>query len=1594
MGTNTGLGIGIGIPFKNNALGGDKPYFPPELKARMIGVWTNYGKKNTDADRNIIKNKIPNAGGDLEILNAAYKLNSGFGKYSEDFTTWTKSGKITSVDSESFDFVTNINWNLLYYKSNIGKDIPSFKVHIKLKGEGKVFYNYITSEGVFTNKVITSEKYVVPISYNTKYTGETPVNCGFSIGVTSEECSGTITQIPNFEDAFVTDGINDMIISQKTLQEMGVTKELTIVSMIHQISWRNSASIPLTNYIRNGDTFIRNSISNIGKTGIYGYTCFNIKNVNSSASKVINNILGDKNDYIVEYRGDILSKRFSVQGYIDANGNILETSSVAHYWTFAVLGKATEDEINLIIGNYNLDRSLKPDILCNIGKQGITNDNHAEFNDKLIDYSGNGRDIQMNNLAWKGGSGIAAKQYETFKDWTSESSSTSIITQIDEFTRIVESTTNGYWVSRIRRDSDLNKVYDAINVYLYQDNNFLVHECKYEVDGIKYAIPINESVGKGYHKLEMYTKDRYTELPENAENVILSEWYFPKSTKGSIKYSIIPSCKGGILLDGINDFGKVIDMPIYKDYTFIIDYERISYASSEKWVAGVVSKSHVANQGAFILMTVNTKVEPGKQAYSFGGVTSFNRDDFTRALLYQSKYKCGDVDLTVGEGVDSDTLWLGTFRDNDQRFFNGAIYSLMSFPYSMSKFLIERQLKKHKLGTFYPNMVEFRPVIKANANYKITCYQIDSTNTWKLIKVGDYIVIGAKLAFQITFDNDASELKEVVSPQLSDIIVEKRPSNPGYNIYSYITSKSPQKINITIDEYIRYEDIVQPYPVVFQITDRNTNQRYSWGDKIKVGSSIQLTQGENPNLLSGLYSVQSYEYEGETYTYNQLKALVIIITKSGIQLSCNKVWTFDDNEPKCILSPRLLRIPNSSYKILGYIPDISGHGNHGKINNSAYAGMSGVNGYPVVFGANETWENLSSVYSYTSDVTSTTIHITRVKNAGTGLLFSYVKKDGALTNIREIPAFRVTVKGLEGNSKFGYRYLATEDATVETLVYLGNGTHELSKSFTPTEALLDLTRNAWVGIFITPMVEGEVVFDCDITIEVLPEYEGAYCLDGVDDFVTIPTTVGGKQVLMKVNWQSIAGTAILYDQRTNGGFAIFNRDFDTNENKVPAYRARNIGGSTYIDGILNKYIYASELKNITHNIVELHDPKLNIGTLNPKIGSSYLNSNYIQMSLYDFMLFDEISTDDKIKELNKYVGVEAKVELPPYYWDTYGKTNSDADRDVIQQRGIAVGDYDLTNYNHAYDKMSGYGGYKFAKFDNELDWYLTPDNGYIDVVSRNGYSITLRNLSTSNYGWYFQNSTVKEFITKDIPFKVKANKSIRVYWDMHSYKSNGENFGYVVNNITLNPNEDTSINLRHLTEEELTELDANKDRMYYLLWFDLSTLAVDEEVTIEMLPLYPNGLAYDGITDYSKNANIPVLTDYTYIYKRTIINIPTNAATLLKGADKTNGGAFIADYGNKWQFNFGQYNIIQGIADGINWQTVNSFNGTSINKGKNTDDSGITVAKFSNGYTSMVFYKLILYPKTISLLEINFLKNLMEKDEIIDLNNPIFIKNE
>lgn len=1111
MGTNTGIGIGIGIPFKNNALGGDRPYLPPELKARLIGVWDNYGKKNTDADRNIIKNKIPNAGGDLEILNAAYEGMSGYNGYPVIFginKTWKKV--------PTYNSIYNINDNKIHFTkilfANRGlifsflkqndqlydiTEIPSFKIRVSgLKGDSKLRYLYVKTENAVYQSLLDLDNGIHKLPKSLAPTDSISNDSwiGFTItprieNETGFDCDITIEILPEYEGAFVTDGVNDMIISQKTLQEMGVTKDFTIVSMIHQITLRGATAAALTNYIRQpiGYEYVRNHVANIGKTGIYGYVVYDVNHSSANNSHIINTILGDKNDYSIHITGNLSQGKFSVQGYINGEDNIVEISRVAHYWTFALLGEATEDDINLIIGYFNLDRTLKTDIYCNIERQGITNDNHADFNDKLIDYSGNGRDIQMNNLAWKGGSGIAAKPFETIKDYTILSDEArQELTIYNEFSYKVKSNTpNHYWVVQsIIKDNTSYQVTIITDkdCYWINSTSFTNNEGNKESIRKEYPVKANTPTQVTICGLNEF------EYPEDIEPTTAVS-YVNLNYAGEVTVTFIPSCKGGLLLDGVNDFGQFVGDLGLKDYTLIMNRAYNNLINNQ---VPLISSNIVEDQTPFIVEHWNT----GSNAISFSYGASRTTDiplDINKKIVYQSTYSYMGYVIPKGNAISTGNgITLGKFG-NGVQYSAICLWSLMLFPYSMSEFLIERQLKKHKLGTLYPNMVEFRPVIKANANYKITYYQIDSTNTWKSIKVGDYIVIGAKLAFQITFDNDASELKEVVSPQLSGIIVNKRPSNPGYNIYSYITSKSPQKINITIDEYIRYEDIVQPYPALLRFKDENGNE-VSWGGKFKVGSNItrigSIADPES-NLLNGLYSISGLSLNGKAVTSSTS------IVEKQMVFRTTATWLLDNNEPNCILSPKLLRIPNSSYKILGHIPDISGHGNHGVIYNSAYAEGSGVN----------------------------------------------------------------------------------ED--------------------------------------------------------------GSYQFDGVDDFVTISIlSKGGKQVLMKVNWQK--QDTMLYNQNPGqDNFAIFTNDYNNN-NLVVAYASRN-NGNTYIDGVINNNILATQLKGITHNIVATNN---NIdATIIPIIGSNKNHDNFFtQMSLYDFMLFDNISTDDKIKELNEYVGIEGNTE--------------------------------------------------------------------------------------------------------------------------------------------------------------------------------------------------------------------------------------------------------------------------------------------------------------------------------------------------------------
>lgn len=2196
MDTNiTGIGNANAIGFKSRVTGGT--YFPPELKDALVGVWSAYGKSNDSTDRNIIKNKIKDRGGDFVISNAAFKLNSGFGKYEEDFTSWDRIDASTAEISNDGSKIKCINTilNVQYLFNSINKDIPSFKVKISNFTKGNIAYYYRKEDGTEAflriepsplDKVLE-----LPKSYNT-VEGGTGSRGGFyssniNIGV-------TIEQIPSFEGAFVTDGVDDLITSTKTVQEMGITDEITVVSMIHKISSDNNWT-NLIGELKEDHTFVANRATNTDKTGIYGYTYNYVGD-----AIVINNILGDKNDYIVRTSTSLgLDNKYYVTGFRSA-GIIQNISQIAWYWTFIANRVLTTDEINLVIEKYNLDRPgeiVKPQVYYDIKRQKITNENHSAFDDKLIDYSGNGYDAKLYNFGWKEDSGIG--KYETdFTDWKKSFKVTSFDSESIKFTSDV-SWVLLYHPSSIGEDIPSFKV--RIKLYgkgtLYY--NYITQEGKYT----------NVAVKSEIFETPICYNTKYT--GEKGVNVGFTLGVTSGECSGTITQ--IPEYENALVLDGVDDYGKVTGLPILKDYTVAADYIR-TFAKESAQDSPILSKSKVAGSGAFLFNYLNA--DSITSSYSFGTNNILKEiNDSERKIYYLSKYASDGHNVNAGSAVDYDTMWLGTYRDNISNFFTGALYFAMLFPYSLSEFLLERQIKKARAGTLYPNQVEFRPIIPEDENITKIDYFVVNSGTWTVIKPGDYVDVGARIVlnvytklpykiekvsspaftgmsvrhstelnifdvegyikdktpqkikltlainedivqwnpaitsnlldsftvsswylngwdntltvgtwikktdrvfFKATFktelygletatfggtecvvskannwsdskniwdirmlgtvgdlsqifnldvyelirfedivqpypvllrfkdengnevswggkfrvgstitrigsaadsnllpniynifglllnDNQVTSSKVIVEktmvfkaksayifdnnepncilsprllripnssykilghipdisghgnngvihnsayvegsgvnedgsyqfdgvddfvtiptlssggkqvlmkvnlPRLNEIIYDQRketntytfailttPSqiaydqrnserityidgilntniiaeqlmgvthnivvinskanldntrspilgrdingnnwsrmriydfmlfdkistddkikelneyvgiegnvfefnptftidlpmaiksikvyqggneiSPGYlypnkdtefevyvslndgkyavgtitvdgveitkdrvvgeyNIFKFtLNGSSEQKITIHSYEYIMYEDINQPYPVIFKVKDRTTNQIYSWGDRIKIGSSIQLIHGENPNLLPELYSIISYIYEGNSYSYNQLTNLVITVTKT-ISVSCQKTWKLGSNEPKCILSPKRLKLANSSYKYLGYIPDISGNGNNGVFNNFEFAGMSGANGYPYDYNNSSFWADSSLAKVVSGELVEyfAVKNSTGFSNITSGVYKGKIKVTGVTKAISENKISRLRI----------YSNSTTDNELID-ITQDGNYNIDI-------KGVDDANRVFFYAIPSNPNDTAVVRLTEPIYIEQVGNYEGSICFDGVDDYMDIPSlSIGGKQVLMKTNW--LKSPTLLYDQRASGSFAILTTKEDDATNPRIAYQARNQDGKTYIDGIENNYIETYSLKGITHNIT-VTNPSAGSGVV-PVIGANTgKSSSFAKMALYDFMLFDEVSTNEEIKQLNDIVGIEGNyVQRPPYYWDAHGKSNLDGDRGTIPQLGTAE-------------------DYSFTSFDNEIDWYLSSSN-YIDVVSRNGYKITLKNLSTGIDGWRFQNSTVKRFILNDIPFKIKSNKTIRVYWDMHyNAISSTELRQKVVSVTTINPNEDTLINLRHLTEEELTELNVNKSTMYYLLWFDVSTLAVNEEVTVEMLPveggrnlwlnnygfaydkmsgyegysfksfndsqswniqgdstgveiisrngysmtvkklvqnldwqisnneyryptildkevpfkcksnknvgliwqlkyktegatsdttvtlinqqltpnvpleislpyktqdeltelgavstsvyyllyfsntlleigeeytvemlpLYPNGLVYDGVDDYSENISIPAFTDYTYIFKRTLLNKKYNSASVFKGSNQqSGGGAFICDYNSVepelmiqgYSFGAGLYANSLNTND-IVYGTKNSVNGQTITSGNNADTEGLTIGKW-RAYKQMVFYKLMLYPRTTDMLTINMIKNMMAEDGIIDIQGKLF----
>lgn len=894
MGSKSAIGIGNGICFKQVRDKGGGSYIDPLVLDSIVGLWKSDQNTNESPTRNIIKNTIKGKGGDLELLNFEYKLNSGYGGYIEDFSLFILSNRFeySEISNTKVTITAVLDNSTGIYHSVTEEDSALYWNTFKIKVSGStddVYISYTTAKKNIRlyNGINTV---VVPneLSWHS-----------FSASKANTSCNITLEFVPLYEGALVTDGKDDMIVSQKTSLEMigGDNRPFTVISMISVI---NNSRTYYNNMV--GTTNMNLSVVNstvLGKTGIFGYTSTEL-NTNPS---VVNNILGDKNDYSTRLEGasSPVDRRFSVTGYL-RDGTPTNVSSIAWYWTFIANKALTTDQINQVISYFNLDKHVKPDVYYDVKKQGLSNDT-PDADWYLKDFSGNGHDMQLYNYAKKLSSGIGKYEVD-FNTWVPQS-----------YVADSAYTSNKLHITNIKGGNAIlytNKGANAMKVkitgiqsfnlvYRYIAENDVWEALEVDRDGI-YELPASTTTTKTYYT--GFTVPYYT---------------------GDCDITIeqIPDYEGALVSDGKDDYGKAEGLPIFKDYTVAADRAIVDDLITNA-DGGVFSKSTTAKDGAFIF-------DYKDQIFSFGSVNN-KKVNTNRFISYQSKYINNGKSISAGSMADVNHLLLAKLALENNRYSALALYSMLLFPYSLSEFLLERQLKRYKLGTLYPDMVEFRPIIKNNNQYR----RIDFyTQSWdKKIYPGDYVPINSILRANIYLNNELNELQSFRINGVNVTFVKSSVDKTAYNIGNIPIAKSPQKIDITVDEYIRFEDIIQPYPAIVNLSQ--DGKSITWGDKLKVGSEVTFVN--HTNLLPDLYTVSGgVQYNGTSISWNTS----IRVEKSMVFVNPHSYKKA--NEPNCILAPQTLRIPNSSYKILGYIPDLTGKGNHGRLNNFAYTEESGAN---------------------------------------------------------------------------------------------------------------------------------------------------------------------------------------------------------------------------------------------------------------------------------------------------------------------------------------------------------------------------------------------------------------------------------------------------------------------------------------------------------------------------------------------------------------------------------------------------------------------------------------------------------------------------
>lgn len=207
---------------------GHKVDFP--FSDSLVDYWNFGGKSNFDKDRTTVTGLLGNV---LTAYNFGWSLMSGYGGYNENYLKYKKAANVFVTDDHSITIMNFVPANTFVAYQYDTDHIKATKVRVTgLTATDQLTYEYCPSDG--------GSRAVFPIPEDGEYdlpesiqsSGTPGYNVGFAVRSALTK-NVTIEQIPLYEGAIVTDGVDDYLKLDKVGYKVGTVIIKYIPISIH-----------------------------------------------------------------------------------------------------------------------------------------------------------------------------------------------------------------------------------------------------------------------------------------------------------------------------------------------------------------------------------------------------------------------------------------------------------------------------------------------------------------------------------------------------------------------------------------------------------------------------------------------------------------------------------------------------------------------------------------------------------------------------------------------------------------------------------------------------------------------------------------------------------------------------------------------------------------------------------------------------------------------------------------------------------------------------------------------------------------------------------------------------------------------------------------------------------------------------------------------------------------------------------------------------------------------------------------------------------------------------------------------------------------